>query len=486
MSDDLERRIREAFQSAPLPAASESLRATVLSIPSDARASALETNRSQGRFVPIALAAVVIVALAGIVATGRQPSAAGPSPSSTITASEPPIDLHVLSAAELGAAIAAQRLGGLAPQDVVADVAIDAGQRTPPLTRDCVPAGVCDVIGTLVGFSARDGTVTVGRQIDIKPPPITPTDLGGPVALRLQGADPIVFLGHVALNDSRASSVSEALTATETAADGEVLLVDGWLEGIGLGFSADVRPVLTTQPVKPLVRFPNGYEFNPPPGSISVQGNAYEQFAPNPGFDGTNKEPRHALYLLRMVAGTCARCRDWIVIGRLDATATPAPNGSPAADLGVSPNRPERPCTALATSSPIPPRVSLVSGGRVTAGHVVSYTWNGAMQESKTLVPAVAAAANYQATAELRIQDDQCAFGWYVAFGPKEAPSNGPILPAVTGTLGPTLNNPQHDPAAQENAFIFAAPPPGDWIIEATFDFGASGWERVMWELDVR
>lgn len=355
MSDDLERRIREALRSAPLPAAPESLRATLLDVPSDADAATKRANRALGWLIPAAVVGVVVIALVGILGTGRQPSPAGPSASPTNAGPEPPTDVQVMGAAELKAAIAAQRAGGLAPQDVVVDVAIDATRQTPPLSRECVPVGDCQVIGTLDGFSDPDGTLTTRQKEFVIPPPITPADLRPPVALRLSGTGPIVYLGHVGLNSgSKRSSVAEALAATATASDGQVIAVDGWLEGIGIGFSCGpapmpgppvpepfrchITPMLTTEPVKPVTRNGDGYSLSFPSGSLAVQEGAYEQYAPNPASDGTNDEPRRGLYLVRMVvhdAVNCPGCRGWLVVGRLDAAATPTPTASPTAGVTV-------------------------------------------------------------------------------------------------------------------------------------------------------
>lgn len=354
MSDDLDRRIHEALRSAPLPAAPESLRAALLGIPSDAGRAARPANRALGWLIPAAVVGVVVIALAGILGRGDGPAPGGPSASPTNAGPELPTDVQVMSAAELKAAIAAQRAGGLAPQDVVVDVAIDATRQTPPLARECVPVGDCQVIGILDGFSDPDGTVTIRQEQFVLPPPITQADFRPPVALRLSGAGPIVYLGHVTLNSgSRKLSVSEALAAIATASDGQVIAVDGWLEGIGVRFSCGPGPMpgppvpepfrchssmLTTEPVKPVTRSGNAYTMTLPPGSVPVQEGAYEQYAPNPASDGTNDEPRRGLYLVRMVvhnAVNCPGCRGWLVVGRLDAAATPSPTSSPTAGVTV-------------------------------------------------------------------------------------------------------------------------------------------------------
>jgi len=356
VSDDIERRVRVALRSAPLPAAPQSLRATLLGVPSDAGTATTRANRAPGWLIPAAVVGAVVMALAGILGTGRQFSPAGLSANPTGAGPEPPTDVHVVSAAELKTVVAAQRAGGLAPQDVVVDIAIDATRQTPPLTRECAPVGTCQVIGTLDGFSDPDGTVTIRQEEFVLPPPTKPADLRPLIALRLSGTAPIEYLGHVALDRGakEPSSVAEALATTPTAADGQVIAVDGWLEGIGVGFSCGpapmpgppvpepfrchVTPMLTTEPVKPVTRSGNGYSLSFPPGSIPVQEGAYEQYGPNPASDGTNDEPRRGLYLLRMVvhdAVNCPGCRGWLVVGRLDATTTPTPSAPSTAGVTV-------------------------------------------------------------------------------------------------------------------------------------------------------
>ena len=96
----------------------------------DRRHPRLAVPRSRhGRVVVLAALAIAGVALvlAGTGTIGGGP-AASPGP------------VSVLDAAQLRAAIDAQRTGGLAPQDVIADVAIDGARRTRPLDRESRPA----------------------------------------------------------------------------------------------------------------------------------------------------------------------------------------------------------------------------------------------------------------------------------------------------------------------------------------------------------
>lgn len=369
MSDDLERQIRERFRTAPLPAAPEHLRAALLDVTSGA-AAPRRRGRMTSWLLPAAVAAAIVLAVTGVLGPGLQtapagppatgsasPSAASPSAASPITLPAPPADVQVLTATQLRTAIAAQRAGGRAPQDVVVDVAIDASRQTPPLTRECVPIGTCQVIGTLDGFTDPDGTVTIRQSEFIIAPPTTPADLRPPVALRLSGTAPIEYLGHVGLGDgSLKASVAQALAATAKASDGQVVAVDGWLEGIAVGFSCGpapmpgppmpepfrchVTPMLMAEPAKPVTGFTNGYSLRFPDGSIPVQEGAYDEYAPSPATDGgMNDEPRHGLYLLRMVvhdAVNCVGCRGWLVVGRLDAAVAQAPTASPSPAASVT------------------------------------------------------------------------------------------------------------------------------------------------------
>ena len=296
--------------------------------------------------VLVAVVLVVLVAIAGALAaqaTGivRQGPAASPAP------------LTVLDAGQLRAAIEAERAGGLAPRDVLADVAIEPGRRTPPLDRECVPLGQCTVTGTLAGFDATSGTVTVRAQDQMLPPPTDLASLQPPVALRLSSG-PIEFLGHVTVGPAdRAYDVPEALALTKTAANGEVIAATGWLvgvEGFSCGpvpqpgpivpapFSCQLSDFLTERASKPvshtgLSGMGSGFQMHPPPDAVEVQIGAYGQFAPQPSFDGVNDVPRFGTYLLRMVAidqSNCRHCRGWLAVGRLDPQAvvtSPVPSG---------------------------------------------------------------------------------------------------------------------------------------------------------------
>jgi len=300
-------------------------------------------RRLSGLAAVVGTTIVVLVVVALIVL--RMPFNGGPSPAATAGVDGPlaATEVRVLTAAELRAAIAAQRAGGLAPQDVVADVTIDRGRQTAPLSRECVPPGQCLVIGTLHDFDDRDGTVAVRQEDQVLPPATDPADLQAPVALRLSGQDPIEFLGHVRLTSGGFPtwSVAETLAATATTPDGQVIGVDGWLEGatgftcgpapepgppIPAPFDCATRDYLTAEPLALVSGSGNAqggaWSMGAPSDGVAVQRGAYDEYAPNPDISNMNEESRRAIYLLRMVvhdAVNCSGCRGWLVVGRQDA-----------------------------------------------------------------------------------------------------------------------------------------------------------------------
>jgi hypothetical protein len=99
MNDDLDQRLRKAFRHAPLPAAPASLVSTMERVP-DAPVATRRGRRGRSVWVPLAVAAVLVVAGAAIVGGGRRaivpaPTAAvSPEPS---TAASAPADglLHI-------------------------------------------------------------------------------------------------------------------------------------------------------------------------------------------------------------------------------------------------------------------------------------------------------------------------------------------------------------------------------------------------------
>jgi hypothetical protein len=147
-------------------------------------------------------------------------------------------------------------------------------------------------------------------------------------------------------------SVAETLAATASAPDGQVIGVDGWLEGatgftcgpapepgpaIPAPFDCAVRDYLTAEPVTLVSGSGNSegvgsWSMNAPSDGVAVQRGAYDEYAPNPSISNMNEESRRAIYLLRMVvddAVNCSGCRGWLVVGRLDAA--PMKSASPPA-----------------------------------------------------------------------------------------------------------------------------------------------------------
>lgn len=372
MSDDVERRVRDAMRETDLPPAPEALRASLGEI----AAGPVETaSRRSSRIVAgLAIAAVMVVGVVGLgalggldrlwpVPGGTPATTAGPmgqtpgpaatgGPSTTPMASlaEPPAGVTVLDAAGLSAAIAAQRAGGLASQVVVANVDIDPRPLPAVILRECAdPLGSCTVIGTLAGAVFPDGTVTIRAEPYVVPPPITAADLHGPVALRLDGTAPIEYLGHLDPLAGTSFDVAALSAATPSAVPGRLVAVRGWLAGVLAPSCGPYMPetipepfrcpglrgFLADQPVRPATRVGNGGSISVPDSAVTVQYGAYESFASSPANDGVNDEPRLGLYLVRFVASDtadCPACRGWLVVGRLDAapahvlqTAPPVP-----------------------------------------------------------------------------------------------------------------------------------------------------------------
>jgi hypothetical protein len=292
-------------------------------------------SRVRGTSGGIAAAGAVAILVTAVLVGPRLLGVTANSPGTELLSTT---NLRALSVDELRAAIAAERAGGLAPQDVVADVAVDAGRIAAPLSRECDPLGQCQVIGTLAGLGEVEGAVAVNKESGDLPPATDAASLAAPVALRLTGHGPIEFLGHFDLAPSGAStwSVAEALAATATAPDEQAVAVAGWLKGAS-GFSCGPVPTaplpdpfqcsgfvfLTPDPSRLVTSTGVGHTFSAPSDGIPVQSGAYAEYAPDPAYADENDEPRLAVYLLRMVAydsPACPKCRGWLVVGRLDAS----------------------------------------------------------------------------------------------------------------------------------------------------------------------
>ena len=348
------------------------------------RGAALRARRSPR----LALAAMVLVLAVGGAFTAQATGIVSQRPPAT------PAPIAVFDAAQLRAAIEQERAGGIEPRDVIGDVAIDPARRTPPLDRECVPLGQCTVIGTLAGFDATLGTVTVRAEDQRVPPPTDAASLQAPVAVRLSPSGPIEFLGHVNLGTAtRAFDVAGALALGKMAATGDVIAATGWLvgvEGFSCGpvpmpgpvvpapFSCQLPEFLTATPIRPVSGGGNSFAMSAPTGAVQLQMGAYQEFAPQPSFDGVNDVPRLGTYLLRMVAinqSNCEHCRGWLAVGRLDASAVPASPAPSGYQLLV--RSPDELALALAQDRPaIVGQIEFVDG-RIFPGTASGCTGSG-------------------------------------------------------------------------------------------------------------
>ena len=278
----------------------------------------------------------LVVSACASTGTGTTPATTAtttPSPSPTASASGRDWS-HPLTAAELVAAIAQERQSADAWRDVVYAGGIDATRTPPPLSRECAELMPCTVIGTLIGLDDATGVVAVGHQEfspDL-PPPTTPADLAGPVALHIPRAGPIEFLGHVQPGSGAlAWSVAAAADAIPVMVNGRVLAVDGWLTSVNTSCGPAPMPMNPPLPDPWNCQPPGwiGSDANAGPPKIDVQTFAYQEFATDP--QGANNAPfpaRPGVYLVRWVeyeAANCHDCRRFLVVGRLDAS-TPSPN----------------------------------------------------------------------------------------------------------------------------------------------------------------
>jgi hypothetical protein len=286
----------------------------------------------------------------GSAPTPHSTSAPTPLPGAATPASVGPV--AILSSDELRAAITETRNGAADTRDVITTADIDPGRKTAPLVRECAWLGQCTVIGTLAGIDPADGTVTVATrdQSPNLPPPTTPADLHGPVALRLNRVGPIEFLGHATPGPSGVVwDVAAASGTTTSAPNGEVIAVDGWLTSYLTSCGPAPMPLLPPVP-QPFGCYPPGDVFANADGSgptVKVQTFAYLEFATDPDQTAANgmMPPRQGVYLVRMVvydAVNCHQCRGWLMVGRMDAPQPfrPVPTDLPtirsAAELAAS------------------------------------------------------------------------------------------------------------------------------------------------------
>jgi hypothetical protein len=354
MSDDLERRLRGAFQDAALPEAPGTLRHALADLPDREPAGQPDGRRRRWPVLALAATAAVIAIAVGVLSFGGPLPGPATTPSASSSAEglpEPPATVPLLDRPALEAAIRAQRAGSLEPQVVVTSVGVNPSIRLGPVDRECDPVLPCTVVGTLDDIDADLGTVAVTTEERVQPIPLEAADLRGPLALRLSASGPVQLLGHVDLpgGDGGKVDVARLLDLTATTPDGRVVAADGWLAGVnapscGPAFLTPppapfdcpgLRAFLTDEPVRPATpEGENGTRISVPPTAVQVQFGAYQQFAQapvSPGVGG-NDEPRRGLYLVRMVVADvdgCPACRGWLMVGRLDAEPIAAPAASP-------------------------------------------------------------------------------------------------------------------------------------------------------------
>lgn len=388
---DVERRLREALARARLPSTPDSLRDSLSALTDTPRRPARRgtLRRSWLRAMPAIAAVVVVAVVVGMMAGGLGRLGSTPTANPTAVASAaasagpvgpsetpisqsttppspaaPPTSVHVLDAAALAADIEAVAAGKVAAHDVVANVGADPVKHPAPLTRECAdPLGSCTVVAVLDGFDASTGAITTRQEPQALPPPSDPANLTAPLALRLVPGGPIELLGHVDLAGSTGQVDAAGLKGlTASTLSGHVVAVLAWLGGV-TGFSCG--PVNTAPPPFNCPGSPSFINDQPVMGAIVddhpsanpgtsitptrvitgnipdtaalVQMGAYQAFAPSPVIvDGVNGEPRFGMYLVRMVAvdnADCQKCRGWLLVGRLDATPSPA-TASGAANAG--------------------------------------------------------------------------------------------------------------------------------------------------------
>lgn len=187
----------------------------------------------------------------------------------------------------------------------------------------------------------------------------------GILALSVQADVPVVeYMGRVKpASDGLTWSANEASELDlKTLAVDEIVLVDGWLTGVGGLISGGapepgtfIRGLPQRYSGSPawvlderVLLDPSGYQ--EPENGIRVQSGAYYEFAPNPALvDAASPtlDPRRATYALtgRLEGGGCPGdeppCWQWNVIGRLTSTAPEGPFGTPEPSTGPpSPTRP--------------------------------------------------------------------------------------------------------------------------------------------------
>lgn len=324
------------------------------------------------RLAPLGgIAAVAAVLVLLIVALPRfvpgPQSTADPSP----TAVAGPV---VLSTEDFNNRLAA---GALLGSTVLVNGRIEPGSTLP--RPNCLPSAETCFMGMLVGTEPAlsvSAAMVQTTEDDENRSTVEGEEFGwhfwwqpqppveGILALSVRSDGRVEYVGRVRSPSAEltwsASDASE-LDLHSLAID-EIVLVDGWLTGLG-GLISGVPPQPGTfigglpqrysgSPSwvldEPVVLDPNGYQ--EPEGGIRVQNNAYYEFAANPApVDAASPtlEPRRAAYALtkRLEGGGCPGdappCLQWNVVGRLSGVGDvptiseqPSPEASPTAASG--------------------------------------------------------------------------------------------------------------------------------------------------------
>jgi hypothetical protein len=126
--------------------------------------------------------------------------------------------------------------------------------------------------------------------------------------------------------------VDQLLDPQHMARGPETVIVRGWLVDSGppIPCPSTSSPCgsawVTSAAVQPVTVNGNGYAITPPSNAVSVQGDAYTEFAADAAFEanGVAHVPRLGTYLLRLVTNPSSASnpgRGWQVVARLDPPA---------------------------------------------------------------------------------------------------------------------------------------------------------------------
>lgn len=353
MSDEPDRRLRDALRGADLPAAPDALREVLRAIPG-----APSPSRSRRAWLPGISALAAVVALAVVVALvsvglGRlAPAVSSASPSASHSVASPASSVgpssmvqmnagqRVYTAEELAAVLAQDRPSMLG-KPVLVNASITPGPEGPCST----PPPGCPM-GTLAGTSELVVATTYTMSLLADATPSTSV-----MAMRVlpEGLEFLGWMGRAGAGDFVAT-VDELRTTAASSQTGLVtFIVSAWLVATpvlkclaipsvtpGSLFEGCERAWLTPSAEQPTVVTPTSMTVIPPPDGVPVQYGAYQEFAPGGSSAARMPQPRFGTYLVRLVNDTPAGAnapRGWQVVARLDAAATaPTPAPTPPAD----------------------------------------------------------------------------------------------------------------------------------------------------------